>query len=85
MDEHNEFVQRVTPPGRFLLMELSQGWGPLCKILNTPVPDEPFPQLNDSEAVEGLQMTILKEAGVRWFAITAGIGALGYIVRLCPV
>ncbi|KEY74475.1 hypothetical protein S7711_04510 [Stachybotrys chartarum IBT 7711] len=78
MDEHNEFVEKVTPRDKFTLMELSDGWNPLCKLLNLPIPEEPFPQVNDSEAVEGLQMTILKEAGVRWLAITTGAGALGY-------
>ena len=62
MDEHNAYVKSVTPPERFHMMELSEGWAPLCKILNKPVPDEPFPRANDAEAVEGVNADILKEA-----------------------
>jgi hypothetical protein len=35
MDEHNEYVREVTPPEKFSMMELSEGWGLLCKILGT--------------------------------------------------
>src|SRR5690606_33763530 len=78
MDEHNEYVREVTPPARFHMMDLSQGWEPLCKMLNVPIPDEPFPRVNDAEAVEGLNKEILKEAGSRWAGIFAVTGALGY-------
>ncbi|KFH47480.1 hypothetical protein ACRE_015940 [Hapsidospora chrysogenum ATCC 11550] len=78
MDEHNEYVREVTPPAKFHMMDLSQGWEPLCKMLNVPIPDEPFPRVNDAEAVEGLNKEILKEAGSRWAGIFAVTGALGY-------
>jgi len=29
-----------------LVYEVSQGWGPLCRFLGVPVPDEPFPKTN---------------------------------------
>ncbi len=28
---------------------MSDGWGPLCKFLDVPVPDVPFPNVNDSK------------------------------------
>ncbi|MDH3683177.1 MAG: sulfotransferase family protein, partial [Acidimicrobiia bacterium] len=31
-----------------LVRQPSDGWGPLCEALGCPVPDEPFPRLNDS-------------------------------------
>lgn len=46
---HNAEVKRVTPPGRLLLFQLDQGWEPLCKFLDKPVPDVPFPRVNDTE------------------------------------
>lgn len=78
MDEHNEYVEEVTPPAKFHMMDLSEGWAPLCKLLDVPIPDEPFPRKNDAEAVDGLAGQILKEAGVRWGGIFAVAGALGY-------
>lgn len=78
MDEHNEYVREVTPPEKFHTMELSEGWAPLCKILGTSIPDEPFPRANDAEAVEGLAGQILLEAGSRWAGISAVVGVVGY-------
>jgi hypothetical protein len=78
MDEHNEYARKVTPPEKFHMMELSEGWAPLCKILGTSIPDEPFPRANDAEAVEGLAGQILLEAGSRWVGISAVVGVVGY-------
>ncbi len=30
----------------------NQGWGPLCAFLGVPVPDAPFPNLNDRAAIK---------------------------------
>ena len=30
---------------------MKQGWEPLCKFLNVPIPDCPFPRVNDTEAM----------------------------------
>ncbi|MEZ4863641.1 MAG: sulfotransferase [Caldilineaceae bacterium] len=45
---HNEEVQRVVPPERLLVYEVKEGWEPLCRFLNVPVPETPFPHLNDT-------------------------------------
>lgn len=68
----------MTPSERFHMMELEDGWAPLCEILGKPVPKEPFPRLNDSEAIQGLELQILKEAGSRWAVIFAAGGILVY-------
>ncbi|PGH36047.1 hypothetical protein GX50_01059 [[Emmonsia] crescens] len=71
MDEHNEYVKELTPPSKFYMVELNEGWASLCRILKTPIPDELFPRANDAEAVEGLAGQILVEAGSRWAGIFA--------------
>jgi hypothetical protein len=35
---HNEAVKRAIPAGQLLVYEVKEGWGPLCKFLNVPVP-----------------------------------------------
>ena len=45
---HNEEVERTVPPERLLVYDVKEGWGPLCKFLNVPVPDVPFPHVNDA-------------------------------------
>jgi hypothetical protein len=48
-NRHNEEVKRVVPNDRLLVYEVNEGWGPLCKFLGVPVPeDKPFPRLNDA-------------------------------------
>jgi hypothetical protein len=39
-------VKKHLPADRLLVFSPSQGWGPLCKFLNKPVPDTPFPRSN---------------------------------------
>jgi Sulfotransferase domain len=38
------------PPERLLVYEVGDGWEPLCRFLGVPVPDEPFPHVNATEA-----------------------------------
>ena len=34
------------PKERLLVWDVRDGWEPLCKFLNKPVPKKPFPELN---------------------------------------
>lgn len=47
---HIAEVKRTVPEDKLLVYEVKQGWEPLCAFLDVPVPDAPFPRLNDSAA-----------------------------------
>ncbi|TGZ58971.1 hypothetical protein CRM22_009325 [Opisthorchis felineus] len=49
--EHNEEVKRVVQKGRLLVFDVKEGWGPLCRFLNLPIPQQPFPQVNERKAM----------------------------------
>lgn len=49
-NRHNEEVKRTVSADKLLVFEVQQGWEPLCKFLEVPVPDKPFPRLNDRDA-----------------------------------
>lgn len=49
LDLHEAYVRRVVPPEK--LFNFKEGWEPPCKLLDCPVPDEPFPRANDSNAM----------------------------------
>lgn len=49
MDRFNEEVQETIPADRLLVWSVGDGWDPLCEFLEVPVPDTPFPHLNDSK------------------------------------
>jgi hypothetical protein len=48
IERYNEEVKRVVPADRLLVWAPSDGWEPLCAHLGVPVPQAPFPALNDS-------------------------------------
>jgi hypothetical protein len=48
MLRHHEEVRRAVPPERLLVWSVTEGWEPLCEFLAVPVPDMPFPRVNDS-------------------------------------
>lgn len=48
-DAHNEAVRAAVPAGRLVEWQPGDGWGPLCRGLGVPVPDEPFPHVNTTE------------------------------------
>jgi hypothetical protein len=47
-ERHNADVRAAVPAHRLLDFQVAQGWEPLCAFLGTPVPDEPFPRINDT-------------------------------------
>ena len=46
-EERNAAIEAAYPADRLLVFDVTQGWEPLCGFLEEPVPDEPFPRLND--------------------------------------
>lgn len=47
---HTEEVKAYVPQDRLLIFDVAEGWEPLCAFLGLPVPDEPFPRINDAAA-----------------------------------
>ncbi|KAF2744066.1 hypothetical protein M011DRAFT_470733 [Sporormia fimetaria CBS 119925] len=68
---HIAYLKRVVPPEKLVFFNVKEGWEPLCKVLNKPVPDIPFPRINDGEAIEKLSKEMVTKGLVRWLAIFA--------------
>ncbi|MBA3944141.1 MAG: sulfotransferase family protein [Herpetosiphonaceae bacterium] len=51
-NRHNAEVQRTVPAEKLLVYNVKEGWAPLCAFLNVPVPDGPFPHLNDRASIQ---------------------------------
>ena len=51
-EQHIEEVKRTVPPEKLLVYEVKEGWEPLCRFLEVPVPDSPFPHVNDTGAFQ---------------------------------
>ncbi len=47
-------VKEVVPPERLLVFQATDGWEPLCKFLGVPVPDGPYPHVNEAAEIKRL-------------------------------
>lgn len=74
-EEHTKTVQARCEPGRLLVFEVADGWQPLCDFLGVPVPDGPFPHLNDSASLRRRFAIIRWGSRIAPFAATATIGS----------
>lgn len=45
---HVEAVKARVPADQLLVYDVKEGWEPLCRFLGVPVPEGPFPRLNDA-------------------------------------
>lgn len=45
-ERHNEDVRKTVPADQLLEWHASEGWEPICQALDLPVPDKPFPWVN---------------------------------------
>ena len=48
--KHYALVRSLVPKDRLLEYKLGDGWEPLCDFLGKPVPNVPFPHVNDSKS-----------------------------------
>ena len=51
-NDWTEDVKKTVPKERLLVFSVKEGWEPLCKFLDIPIPDEPFPNTNDSKTIQ---------------------------------
>jgi hypothetical protein len=49
MERYNREIIASVPAERLLVWSVSDGWEPLCRFLELPVPETPFPRVNDSK------------------------------------
>jgi len=50
-NKHIDEVKLRVPSEKLLIFDVRQGWEPLCQFLDVPVPDQPFPKINDANEV----------------------------------
>ncbi len=63
-NDHIEEVKAAIPTDQLLIFTVDQGWGPLCNFLRVPVPNTPFPNVNDRKEIKGFIAAMTKGAYV---------------------
>ncbi|KIJ44564.1 hypothetical protein M422DRAFT_252182 [Sphaerobolus stellatus SS14] len=48
MEDHNNRIKKIIPAHQLLVYHVGEGWEPLANFLGVPVPQGPFPRLNES-------------------------------------
>ncbi|KAI9022050.1 hypothetical protein DFJ74DRAFT_110472 [Hyaloraphidium curvatum] len=79
IEYHRHYVEHVkatVPRENLLVFRPSEGWGPLCRFLGKPEPDEPFPHVNELGAFQSTAGPILGKY-VEWL----GLSGLDELVR----
>jgi len=77
---HVAEVKAMVPPERLLVFDVKDGWPPLCAFLNRPVPDIPFPHVNDT-AMMLVTFNIIRL--VCWSVVVAVPMVLAVLVPKC--
>lgn len=81
-----ERVKSTVPPEKLLVFDVKEGWEPLCKFLGVPVPDEPFPNVNDREEIKKDMNKVLVYCyiaqAVRAIAVIGGLGILYWLGKI---
>jgi hypothetical protein len=70
-NQHIADVKEAVPSDRLLVFSVDQGWKPLCDFLSVPMPETPFPNVNDRAAIKETLRNLTKGAYV-----ILGLGAL---------
>ncbi|XP_059095963.1 uncharacterized protein LOC131890601 [Tigriopus californicus] len=79
-EEWVESVKECVPKDRLLIFEVKEGWKPLCQFLDVPIPDVPFPRLNDTASMARKHRNLELMANVIVFGIPACLGIIFYML-----
>jgi len=50
--EHQKKIESLVPPENLLIYQLKEGWEPLCKFLDQPIPSIPMPHENEMKIMQ---------------------------------
>ena len=78
-DRHNNWVHEAAEKNGSPILEWrpDQGWEPICTFLDKPVPQKPFPKMNDENTMRVLTAVIVTRGLLSWAALLAS-PALAY-------
>ena len=74
--DHYDYVKKVVPKDRLLAHKPQDGWEPLCTFLGHEIPNEPYPNINDSGTFVNLhsQLWWASARAMVWKAVVLPVG-----------
>ncbi|KAH6658707.1 hypothetical protein BKA67DRAFT_635786 [Truncatella angustata] len=76
LEVYNCEVIKLVPKERLVVIDIKDGWDPLCKFLGKTVPNEPFPRVNEAEAIAKTGRGLIVKFVLIWLNIIAVPGIL---------
>jgi hypothetical protein len=77
-EQHITEVKAAVPADRLLVYSVDQGWQPLCAFLDLPIPDTPFPKVNDRTAYK---IGVRKLTWLAYAVIVLGVAAISGVIN----
>ncbi len=78
-NDHIENVKRAVAKEKLLIYNINEGWKPLCGFLNVPIPEKPFPHINDRKTTQRMYLL------ARVMAVLLALGATGMLIWLASL
>ena len=75
-DAHYAWLKEIVPKDKLFYFDVKDGWEPLCKALNVPVPEAKFPHLNDAKSYEEVFKGFAIRGLLRWAAVIGIVSVL---------
>jgi hypothetical protein len=79
-ERHTAAVRASVPADRLLVLDVREGWAPLCSFLGVPEPPEPFPRENDRATFRRRQRKAQTRLVARRVAAVTLVGAVVTLV-----
>lgn len=80
LQAHEDHLRDVVPPEQLFWYEVKQGWEPLCKILDVPVPDRPFPHNNSKADARKTYNDLVIAGCLAWSVVLGVLGGMYWLV-----
>lgn len=78
--QHTKTVRQHVPAAKLLIFQVKEGWQPLCAFLGVPVPNVPFPHVNDREMI--LRRFKVLQLTLTWLPIALAVLLVWILVRI---
>jgi hypothetical protein len=81
LQKHEDHLRKVVPAEKLFFYKVSDGWEPLCKILQVPVPDRPFPHNNTPESAKLVFRGVVATGVICWILAASAAATTPWLVR----
>ena len=71
----------TVPAERLLVWEVKEGWAPLCNFLSLPIPNTPFPNVNDTAQQQARLRATKLSCAAAWTVICAGLATAAFFLQ----